>query len=54
MDQAPGLQVLCYLTGRIASPVGAYVITITIFRQDLSLGNLARATSSREPDSLEN
>jgi hypothetical protein len=26
------VSVLCYLAGRIASPVGAYVITITIFR----------------------
>jgi hypothetical protein len=53
MDQAPGLPVLCYLTGRIASPVGANVITITIFRQDPSLGHLARTTSSWELDSLE-
>jgi hypothetical protein len=32
MDQALDLRVLCYLAGRIASPVGANVITITIFR----------------------
>ena len=38
MDQALSLRVLCYLTGRIASPVGAYVITITILRWNPSLG----------------
>ena len=32
MDQAPYLRVLFYLAGRIASLVGATVITITIFR----------------------
>jgi hypothetical protein len=31
MDQEPGLQVLFYLAGRIASPVGANLITLTIF-----------------------
>jgi hypothetical protein len=31
-----------------------YVITITIFRQDPSLRNLARATSSQKRDNLEN
>jgi hypothetical protein len=30
------------------------IITITIFRQDPSLENLARATSSRKRDNLEN
>jgi hypothetical protein len=31
IDQVPGLRVLCYQAGRIASPVRAHVITITIF-----------------------
>jgi hypothetical protein len=53
MDQAPGLQVIFYLIGRIASPIGDYVITIRIFRQDPGLGNLARTTSSQKLDSLE-
>jgi hypothetical protein len=30
MDPTPGLRVLFYLTGRVASPVGAYVITVII------------------------
>jgi hypothetical protein len=33
-----GSTVLCYLTGRIASPVGAYVITITILDKIQALG----------------
>jgi hypothetical protein len=53
MDQASDLHVLCYLTGRITSPVGGYVITITIFRQHPKRENLARATLSRKPNSLE-
>ena len=49
-----GSTVLFYLAERITSLVGAYVITITIFRQDPSIGNLARDTSSQKLDILEN
>jgi hypothetical protein len=35
--------VLCYLIGRITSPIAAYVITITIFIWGPSLEKLARS-----------
>jgi hypothetical protein len=31
MDPTPGLQFIFYLTGRVTSPVEAYVITIIIY-----------------------
>jgi hypothetical protein len=54
MDQAPGLQVLCYLTGRIASPVGAYVTTVKYFQTRSKPRESSKATSSGKSLTIDN